>query len=66
MPAPEDVVALDQDVSKVDPDPEQHTPVLRDRASIGNRPPGRVNKPRLIDVGSHGPQRIDRSRLGEG
>src|SRR5258705_6914656 len=27
---PEDVVALDQDVSKVDPDPEQHTPVLRD------------------------------------
>src|SRR6266850_2601766 len=24
-----DVVALDQDVSKVDPDPEQHTPVLR-------------------------------------
>src|SRR5258706_15880715 len=27
---PEDVVALDQNVSKVDPDPEQHTPVLRD------------------------------------
>jgi hypothetical protein len=47
--------------------PYRQVNCLRDgRASIGNRDPGRVNKPRLIDVGSHGPQRIDRSRLGEG
>src|SRR5258705_12371943 len=27
---PENVIALDQDVTEIDPDPEQHTPVLRD------------------------------------
>src|SRR5258708_6091268 len=27
---PKNVIALDQDVAEVDPDPKQHTPVLRD------------------------------------
>src|SRR6516162_2599373 len=27
---PENVIALDQDVTEVNPDPKQHTPVLRD------------------------------------
>jgi len=49
---PENVIALDQDVSKIDPDPKQHTPLPRD--TFVPLVHGRLHGYRALDRIHHG------------
>jgi hypothetical protein len=48
---PKNVVAFDQDVAEIDPDPKQHTPVLRDTfVPLGHH---RLHSDRALDRIDH-------------